>query len=146
MIKVVLDTNIYVSAFLKPGSSKPARILGLVTDEELNSIISEEIVEEVRGVLCSEKLKKYHRYSLAQIEEFIKKYTKAGRRVLGILKVKAIVDDPDDNKFLAAAVEGGADFIISGDHHLTDLKEYQGIKIVKPAEFLELWKNTLSQQ
>jgi len=56
----------------------------------------------------------------------------------GILNVSAIVDDPSDNIYLACAVEGHANFIVSGDHHLTDLKTYLGIPIVNPANFLKL--------
>jgi predicted nucleic acid-binding protein len=52
-------------------------------------------------------------------------------------RVAVIVDEPD-NRILECALEGQADFIISGDHHLTDLRNYQGIKIVDPATFLEL--------
>lgn len=54
----------------------------------------------------------------------------------GNLSVKAIPDDPADGMVLACALEGQADFIVSGDHHLTDLKNYQGIKIVDPVTFL----------
>jgi predicted nucleic acid-binding protein len=56
----------------------------------------------------------------------------------GELAVEAVADDPADDLVLACAVEGNADFIISGDHHLLDLENYQGIKIVNPARFLDL--------
>ena len=56
----------------------------------------------------------------------------------GQLDIDAIPDDPSDNMILACAVEGWADFIISGDHHLTDLKIFQGITIVNPATFLKI--------
>jgi predicted nucleic acid-binding protein len=49
----------------------------------------------------------------------------------------AIIADDPDNRILECAVAGPADFIISGDHHLLDLENYQGIKIVNPARFLE---------
>jgi len=56
----------------------------------------------------------------------------------GELAVEAVADDPADDLVLACAVEGTADFIISGDHHLPDLENYQGIKIVNPPRFLDL--------
>ncbi len=56
----------------------------------------------------------------------------------GLLSVSAILDDPSDNIYLACAVEGAADFIVSGDHHLTDLKIFRRIPIVNPAIFLML--------
>jgi len=52
-------------------------------------------------------------------------------------RISVIVDDPD-NRILECAEEGHADFIISGDHHLTDLEDYQGIKIVAPSTFIAL--------
>ncbi len=63
------------------------------------------------------------------------------------MKLDVIESDPTDNKYLECAVEGKADLIISGDHHLTDLKAYRGIEIVSPAEFLkavkDLWNEKL---
>ena len=54
----------------------------------------------------------------------------------GRLHFESLSSDPDDTKYLACAVEGRADFIISGDHHLKDLKTFRGIRIVDPATFL----------
>jgi len=61
----------------------------------------------------------------------------------GLIEVDAVKADPDDNKILACAIEAHADFIISGDHHLTDLKEYKNIRIVNPDAFLKLIKDRL---
>jgi hypothetical protein len=54
------------------------------------------------------------------------------------MKVEEIKDDPEDNKYLAAAAEGKADFIISGDHHLRELGIFRGIRILSPSMFLKL--------
>ncbi|MDR3557430.1 MAG: hypothetical protein P4L55_21955 [Syntrophobacteraceae bacterium] len=54
------------------------------------------------------------------------------------MRFSVIEDDPSDNIYLACALEGQADFIISGDHHLTDLVEFRDIRIVNPAAFLEI--------
>jgi len=54
-----------------------------------------------------------------------------------------IKDDPEDNKFIEAAVDQAADLIVSGDQHLLKLREYQGIKIITPAEFLKQMRNYL---
>lgn len=51
--------------------------------------------------------------------------------------MKAVKADPKDNMILSCAVEGGADFIVSGDEHLKALKVYEGIRILEPARFLE---------
>lgn len=51
---------------------------------------------------------------------------------------EVILEDPDDDKFLACAIDGGADYIVSGDHHLLDLGSYEGIPILRPATFLQI--------
>jgi len=56
------------------------------------------------------------------------------------MRVNVIERDPSDNKFLEAALEAKADFIITGDHHLLELREFRGVKILSPSEFLKLWK------
>jgi predicted nucleic acid-binding protein len=52
--------------------------------------------------------------------------------------MKVVKDDPDDDKYVVAALLGRAGYVVSGDHHLLDLGEYPGIRIVKPRQFLEL--------
>lgn len=54
------------------------------------------------------------------------------------IKLTVIKDDPKDDKFLECAIEAKADFIVSGDHHLKDLKQFRYIKIVSPTEFLDI--------
>jgi predicted nucleic acid-binding protein len=62
---------------------------------------------------------------------------KTGRMVKVTSKIEAVAEDPDDDKFLEAAVSSGAKVIVSGDHHLLELQAYQGIKIIKANEFLQ---------
>jgi len=54
------------------------------------------------------------------------------------VKIEPVTADPTDNKYLVCAVEGKADFIVSGDHHLKDLNVFQGIRIADPATFLQM--------
>ena len=137
MIKVVLDANQFISALLRP-QGKPAQILEFIRERKIRLLISEPIEEEIARVLLYPRLQKVHRLSEAGIKENIEKMTSLAETVNPKIIVRAIPDDPTDNKYLECAVEGRADFIISGDHHLTDLKEFQGIKIVPPAVFLEM--------
>lgn len=137
MIRVVLDANQYVSALLKPHPN-PATIVRLVYEGELSLLLSPAILEELRRVLAYPKLRKLHRRTPKGIERFLGILEKIAVLSPGILGVSAIVDDPSDNIYLACAVEGNADFIVSGDHHLTNLKTFRGIPIVNPATFLKL--------
>lgn len=137
MIRVVLDANQYVSALLEPHSN-PAKIVRLVYEGDLTLLLSPAILDELQHVLTYPGIKKLHRRTPEEIERFFRKLEKIAVTTPGILSVSAIVDDPSDNIYLACAVEGGAGFIVSGDHHLTDLKTFHGIPIVNPVTFLKL--------
>ena len=135
MIKVVADTNVIVSAYLAPGG-KPAGILSLARVGKINILLSPQIIDEIERILLSPKLTKIHRATPKEIRRFIKAFREVVTLTPGALEVDAIRDDPDDNKILACALEGKADYIVSGDHHVTDLKSFQGIPIVNPDAFL----------
>jgi len=138
MMRIVLDTNVLVSAILSP-RSKSAHIIRFVLDGVLNLLISHDILEETHLVVRYPKvvrLMKKNNVAPKEVDFVIERLSSIAVITPGELTLDVIQDDPSDNKILACAVEGQADFIISGDHHLTDLKEFQGIMIVNPATFL----------
>ena len=139
MIRVVLDANIFVSTVLK-SHSKPAKVFQLAREGKITLISSKEILSEVKTVLLYAKLRKLHRRTPKEISEFVKRVARVSFIVPGTTKIQEIKDDPADNKYLSAAVEGRADVIVSGDHHLKvkDLKTFQGIRILDPSTFLAL--------
>lgn len=140
MTRIVIDTNILVSAILTP-KGNPAKILKLVLEGKLNLIISPAILEETQQVLRYPRLVKLmikNKITKKEVYDFLGKMSKVAVITPDKLEIDAIPDDPADNKILACSLEGEADYIISGDHHLTDLKIFQGIKIVNPATFLKV--------
>jgi putative PIN family toxin of toxin-antitoxin system len=140
MIRAVLDTNVWVSAILTPGKP-PAKILEFALTGTMRLIISPGIIREIGRVLTYPKVKKAlekHRISFQEVDDVILKLLKTALITSGELLAEPVSGDPADDMIIACALEGRADFIISGDHHLTDLKNYQGIKIVAPASFLAL--------
>ena len=137
MIKVVLDANIFVSTVLK-SRSKPAKLLKLAKEGKIILILSEDILSEIRAVLLYPKLRKLHGRTPQKIDKFLRKTVRISFFVSGKTRIEAVKEDPKDNIYLSAAVEGKADFIVSGDHHLKDLKTFQGIRILDPTTFLEL--------
>ena len=137
MIRVVLDANIFVSTVLK-SRSKPAKLLKLAEEGKIILILSEDILSEVRAVLLYPKLRKLHGRTPQKVEKFLRKALRISFFVSGKTRIEAVKEDPKDNMYLSAAVEGKADFIVSGDHHLKDLKSFQGVRILDPATFLEL--------
>lgn len=137
MIRVVLDANVFVSAVLS-STGNPARIIELVKEGRIKLLVSPEILIEVGAVLLYPRLRKLHRRSERWVKEFLQELSGTAELTPGTLLVDAIKDDPSDNIYLACAVEGKADFIVSGDHHLKELKTFQGIRIVDPASFMQL--------
>jgi len=137
MLKVVLDANIFVSAGLKPHSDL-AKIFELVREDKVKLVLSESILSEIRAVLLYPKIKKRHRRTRKEIEEFLRKASQASILAQGRIGCDEIREDPADNKYLSAALETEADFIISGDHHLKNLKVFEGIRILDPSAFLAL--------
>ncbi len=136
MIRVVIDANQFVSALLKP-ESNPADVLKLAREAKIQLVISHDIVDEIRAVLLYPKIMKRHRRTSEQIELFLKKLLKTAVVTHSGASLNVVKDDPSDNKYLECAVDGRADYIISGDSHLTDLRSFSGIKIVTPAHFLK---------
>ena len=143
MILVVIDTNIFISGFLNP-KGKPYAIVDLILEEKLILLLSPQIMDEIKRVCHYEhiiKLIEKGGKTVKDVEQYIDKIRQIALIMLGNLQVNAIENDPSDNMFLACALEGKADYIVSGDSHLLDLKSFQGIKIVPPDEFLKIVKN-----
>ena len=140
MTRIVLDTNLVVSVILSP-DGKPATILKMALTAKLDLVLSPAILEEISLVLNYERIVKlFTKRSITpeKLKDALHKIVKTAIMVPGKKEVYHIDKDPSDNMFLSCALEGKADFIISGDHHLTDLKEYKNIQIVDPDTFLKL--------
>ena len=130
--KVVIDTNVFVSGLNFKG--KPREILDLIWKEEIKVCISLFILRELEKVL--EEVFGWDKERIGSTVERIKDKT---IEVQPKVKISVIREKNDDNRILECAVEGKAQYIVSGDkHHLLPLKEYQGINILSPAEFLEI--------
>jgi putative PIN family toxin of toxin-antitoxin system len=129
--KVVLDTNVFVSALGWKGASR--EIFEDCIGGNLELFISVEIFAEMKRVLNYPKFK----FSQEEINEFLDQILEAGNLVETKVKVEKIKDDPSDNKFLECAVTVDADYIISRDPHILKIKEFEGIKIMSPEDFIK---------
>ncbi|MCH7568056.1 MAG: putative toxin-antitoxin system toxin component, PIN family [Nanoarchaeota archaeon] len=129
-MRVVLDTNVFISGIHWSGSSE--KILHAWFDDKFELISSEETIEEIAETLANFKIPLPKDDILHWISII------AGKSILvkPETSLDIIKDDPDDNKFLEIALEGKADYIVSQDKHLLKLKEFEGIKILSPDEFL----------
>jgi len=132
MLRVVVDTNLYISAIFWGG--KPRDVIDLGRDGKIQILTSEDIDQEILDKLMT----KFGLNSddagrvMADFSTFTKP-TRVSRRI------RVVKDDPDDDKFIECAVECSAEFIVSGDKHLLKMKKYKGIAIVNAATFLKSW-------
>lgn len=134
MPKVVLDTNVLVSALHFGG--RPREVLDLARHGYIELVISSFILQETEKVLREKFLweERILRLTLSRL-----------KRIAAIAepshRITLIKERDADNRILECAVAGGADFLVSGDtKHILPVKEFQGIRILRPAEFLRLLK------
>ena len=130
MRRVVIDTNVMVSAFLGGGLET---IIVAWTAGKFSLIVSNQVVSEYLEVLSRPRFKITH----DELDNFAALILIKAEFVLPEESIHAVEADPSDNKYIEAAVAGQADYIVSGDKHLLDLKEYKGIFIITPRAFLE---------
>ncbi len=136
MLKAVIDTSVMVSvAFPKGELVKELR--DRIADGAFTLVTSKEIMAELYRVLHYPRILKQFAASEEDIDEFIGMIMEHALLTKGDYDLHKITDDPTDDMFLAAAMEAKADFIISRDPHLRNLKQFHGIKIIDVKEFVE---------
>jgi len=131
MIRAVLDANVFVSAILSP-KGIPAKILTAWQAEQFQLVLSEAILDEIIRVLRYPKIMRRHRWSEEKLRTFVDDLAHLGILTPGKLKLTVIRADPPDDRYLECAVEGEAEYIVSGDQHLLSLGEYRGIRVLTP--------------
>ena len=133
-MRAVIDTNVIVSAVLIHRGNE-RRILDAWSYGAFDLVISPPVVEELGRVLSYPRIRNARWMTEAEIVELLELIAAESVMVEGSLEANAS-RDPSDNMFLAAAVEGDADYIVSGDRDLLTLKAYRAIPILRPAAFL----------
>ena len=131
-MKIVFDTNVLISATLWD-NSVAQKFLFRCIKENILIFSSQEIIEEYKEILARD-----FEYTEQKISEILEKILQFLTLVTSSIKIDIVKEDPDDNKIIECAVESKSEYIISYDNHLLKLKEYQGIKIVRPEEALGL--------
>ncbi len=138
-IRAVIDTNVLVSGIISPKGA-PRKILDLARKEIFKVVSSLSINHEILNVLHRDSI--YAKYRLTEdiiddISAFLYEGTVLTEDRYAVLKVRK---DPEDNKFIACALEGEADYIVTGDDHLLGLKHFRGVQIVDARGFLKILK------
>jgi putative PIN family toxin of toxin-antitoxin system len=134
---VVLDTNVIVSSLLAPKGS-PAEIIKRWQADEFEVATSHLLLAELEHSLNYPKVKKYFKSPQETIEALLKRFSVVVILVDPHIALDVIKRDPPDNRVLECAKAAGADYIVSGDDDLRELKAYEGIVILSPAEFITL--------
>ena len=132
-MRAVLDTNVLISGVIATGV--PHKLLVKGFEREYQVVVSVETLTEFRETL----LKYPERFQMSEYEvqqevELVRYYSEFVDPQEDITAVEA---DPDDDKFLEAAVAGGVDYVVSGDGHLLGLDSFRGIDIVEPRTFYD---------
>ncbi|MEK6599815.1 MAG: putative toxin-antitoxin system toxin component, PIN family [Deltaproteobacteria bacterium] len=137
MHRVVIDTNVLISGIIQK-SGFPFKVVKLWEDEVIVLITSVATIEEAERVLNYPKIRKRYALTSDDIQRTVANLLKYSVLAQDPPIPNVIEQDPDDNKILAIAIAGKADYIISGDMHLLTLKNYRGIEIVTPKRFCEI--------
>lgn len=130
-MKVVIDTNVFVSSFF---GGNPREIIDLWKVGKITLCVSKDILDEYTEVLQRIGLEDED-----EIGELLSLFAKGISMIFTAKtpKIKAVKNDPDDDKFIECAVALKAEVIITGDRSLEEVKDYMGIKIMPPRQFLE---------
>lgn len=130
-MKVVIDTNVFVSSFL---GGNPKKIIDLWKNEKITLCLSSAILDEYIDVLSRIGLKDAH-----ELEELLSLFQRSFNLLFSTKtpKIKIVKSDPDDDKFIECAVALKADVVITGDREVLAIKEYMGIRVLTPQQFLK---------
>jgi len=131
-MKIVMDSNIFVSSFFWGGN--PRYVFDRVINGLDESFTNEQILKEIESVMNSRKFS----VNSNEIQDYIKIIRKYSKIIDSKEIPKDISRDNDDNKILQCGFDGNVDFIITGDKDLLVLIEYEKIKIMKPRDYLEI--------
>lgn len=139
MIKVVLDTNVYVSGILFRG--KPRDVLDLAIQGKIQVFISPDIISELKEVLLRKKIG----FSPARVNFIMREIESITTLVIPQKKYTAVPRDSGDDIIIDCAMESKAQYLVTGDDDLLSLKSYKSIAIINPAGFIEKYYSQLKK-
>jgi putative PIN family toxin of toxin-antitoxin system len=133
MIRAVLDTNVFLRALINP-HSRCGRLLDEFADD-YELVLSPAIVREVLEVLHRPRLRaKFPQIAKLNIARIIALFEQA--LVVDPQDIPSVSRDPEDDKFLACARSAEAKYLVTEDHDLLVLEDFEGTRICRPAEFI----------
>lgn len=139
-LRAVIDTNLFISG-LFARDALSAQLQNLWINQDFDLVTSLEIIKEISRVLTYPRIKERFNPKEENIRRFFRLIFRKAIISKDIYHTDKIVDDRTDNKFLACALEKKADYIISRDPHLRNLKHFHGIQIIDATTFIEKVKD-----
>lgn len=131
-MKIVLDTNLFISSFFWGGN--PKKVLERVIEGKDELFFTNEILEEIENVMTRPK---FHA-TKESIDYYIKSIEEIGNKIILGKRIKNGSRDLTDNKFIECGLAANVDYIVSGDIHLLELNEYKNIKIITAKDYLSI--------
>lgn len=130
MIRVVLDTNVFVSSFF---GGNPRKVVDLWKMGRITLCLSKPVIEEYVEVLRRLGLQDER-----EMEELLGLFARGFHSIFTARtpEIAVVQNDPDDNKFIECAVALSANYVVSGDADLAAVREYMGIRVLSPSDFL----------
>jgi len=129
-MRAVLDTNVLISGLFWRGAPYECLLAAEAGLYEL--VIGQEILEELRNKLVTK-----FQNTCAEATDAVNGIRRSATLAALTEVRKWVVADPTDDKFIETAIVGDARIVVSGDHHLLDLRTVQGIEILSPRQFLQ---------
>ncbi|MEW6222665.1 MAG: putative toxin-antitoxin system toxin component, PIN family [Candidatus Hadarchaeota archaeon] len=136
MIKIVADTNVLISALISGG--KPRQLVLRIDGVDAKLVSSKPLLDEMISVLARDRIRRY--VSGTDVSEFLRYLGKRMILVEVMSKFRVVKEDPKDDVIVNTAYSAHADYIVSGDKHLTSLKSFKGIKIITVDKMLKILK------
>ena len=134
-MRVVIDTNVVVSSLIKR-TGNPIQLMELAQAKRFDVIVSDEVLSEYTSVLQRPNMLPLHGLESSSVAQVVWDLFSLAFHVSPTESLRVVNEDPKDDKFIECAVDGGADFLVSGDRHLLTLGSFQGIPIVTRAMFI----------
>jgi putative PIN family toxin of toxin-antitoxin system len=144
VLRAVLDANVVVSALIRP-DGVPGRVLVLgIRGERLRLVLSPSILAEIRRTLTYPKVRHLITLTDEELDVWVDALALVADVVPDDRDLRVVAADPDDDKYVAAAIEGRASYVVSGDRHLLEVGSFQDVRMISPRAFLDLLESGAS--
>ena len=132
-MKIVVDTNVLVSALIQPEGT-PARVLDVILSGQAKLLLDHRIFTEYQDVLLRPEIG-FAPDRVGHLLDFLLQF---GERVYTV-ETRVHLTDAADGKFLEVAIDGAADFLVTGNLRHFQPRLRHGIRVVSPRQWWELW-------